>query len=323
MIDKKSNNLNILYISPTFVGGIGGHAFRVSEKLNQNGFDIELMKIPHIPIKNLKNPSFTIFGSIKSILNSKEYDIVHAWNIPSAFIMKKIKSKKKILSVHGVYGQQIEQIHSTIVSKIGKRAEEEAFKIANVFTTDSKYVQSFYKNKLNIDFVHLPAPLDTSKFQKFLDLKKKQNQVIYIGRNSFEKGIDVLKKIEKNIDGNVVYCTNLTWDETMKNLKKSTILVVPSRMESIPQVIKEAFFLKIPVIATNVGGIPELIEDGKTGILIQPDNTKLLLDEITKLLKNTDLQDKLSNNAYEFIIKNYTWESFLSKYVNFYKKLIE
>ena len=42
MIDKKFNNLNILYISPTFVGGIGGHAFRVSEKLNQNGFDIPL-----------------------------------------------------------------------------------------------------------------------------------------------------------------------------------------------------------------------------------------------------------------------------------------
>ena len=40
MLDKKFNNLNILYISPTFVGGIGGRAFRVSEKLNQNGLKI-------------------------------------------------------------------------------------------------------------------------------------------------------------------------------------------------------------------------------------------------------------------------------------------
>ena len=95
MIDKKSNNLNILYISPTFVGGIGGHAFRVSEKLNQNGFDIELMKIPHIPIKNLKNPSFTIFGKIKTMFNKKSYDLVHAWNVPSGIIMKNINAKKK------------------------------------------------------------------------------------------------------------------------------------------------------------------------------------------------------------------------------------
>ena len=95
MIDKTSNNPNILYISPTFVGGIGGHAFRVSEKLNQNGFDIELMKIPHIPIKNLKNPSFTIFGKIKTMFHKKSYDLVHAWNIPSGIIMKNIKAKKK------------------------------------------------------------------------------------------------------------------------------------------------------------------------------------------------------------------------------------
>jgi glycosyltransferase involved in cell wall biosynthesis len=222
--------VKILYISPRYDGGIGGHAKRVADKLQENGIDIELMHVPHVPIKNLKNPSFTIFGSIQAILNSKEYDIVHAWNIPSTFIMKKIKSKKKILSIHGVYGQQIEQIHSNITSKIGKRAEEEAFKIANIFTTDSKYVQSFYKNKLDIDFIHLPAPLDTSKFPEILDLDKEQNQIIYIGRDSFEKGIDILKKIEKNVNGNVIYCTNLPWNETMKNLKKSTILVVPSRM---------------------------------------------------------------------------------------------
>jgi L-malate glycosyltransferase len=315
--------VKILYISPRYDGGIGGHAKRVADKLQENGIDIELMHVPHVPIKNLKNPSFTIFGSIQAILNSKEYDIVHAWNIPSTFIMKKIKSKKKILSIHGVYGQQIEQIHSNITSKIGKRAEEEAFKIANIFTTDSKYVQSFYKNKLDIDFIHLPAPLDTSKFPEILDLDKEQNQIIYIGRDSFEKGIDILKKIEKNVNGNVIYCTNLPWNETMKNLKKSTILVVPSRMESIPQVIKEAFFLKIPVIATNVGGISELIENGKTGILIQSDNSKLLLNEINKLLQNTYLQKKLFDEAHKFIMENYTWESLLSKYVDFYKKLIE
>ena len=315
--------MKILYISPRYDGGIGGHAKRVADKLQENGIDIELMHVPHVPIKNLKNPSFTIFGSIQAILNSKEYDIVHAWNIPSTFIMKKIKSKKKILSIHGVYGQQIEQIHSNITSKIGKRAEEEAFKIANIFTTDSKYVQSFYKNKLDIDFIHLPAPLDTSKFPEILDLDKEQNQIIYIGRDSFEKGIDILKKIEKNVNGNVIYCTNLPWNETMKNLKKSTILVVPSRMESLPTTVKEAFFLKIPVIATNVGGISELIENGKTGILIQSDNSKLLLNEINKLLQNTYLQKKLFDEAHKFIMENYTWESLLSKYVDFYKKLIE
>ena len=315
--------MNILYISPTFEGGIGGHAKRVAEKLQENGFNIELMNVPHIPIKNLKNPSFTILGMIKAMSNSKEYDVVHAWNIPSAFVMKKIKAKKKVLSVHGIYGQQIKQIHSNAISKIGKKAEEKAFKIANVFTTDSKYVQNFYKNNLGIDFIHLPAPLDTSKFQKIKNVEKKENQIIYIGRDSYEKGIDILKNIEKNIEGNVVYCTNLQWDKTMEKLKESTILVVPSRMESIPQVIKEAFYLKIPVIATNVGGIPELIKSQETGIIVESENTQSLLDEINKLLKNPILQEKLSENAHKFILQNYTWESLYEKYINFYQNLIK
>ena len=314
--------MKLLFISPRYEGGIGGHAKRVAEKLREYGFDVELMNIPHVPIKNLKNPSFTILGTMKAMINPKKYDVVHAWNIPSSFIMKKINAKKKILSVHGIYGQQIEIIHSKTTSKIGKKAEEEAFKIPDVFTTDSKYVQNFYKKQLGIDFVHLPAPLDISKFDNIEDVKQKENQVIYIGRDSYEKGIDILKQIENNIEGNVIYCTDLSWEETMKNLKASTILVVPSRMESIPQVIKEAFFLKIPVIATNVGGIPELIENGKTGILVSPEDPESLQQEIQNLLKDPSKQNKISENAFQFILKNYTWESLLQKYKKFYQNLI-
>lgn len=312
--------MKILYISSRYQGGIGGHAKRVAEKLEENGFDVKLMHVPHLPIKNLKNPSFAILGTIKAMLNSKEYDVVHAWNVPSAFVMKKIKAKKKVLSIHGIYGQQVEHIHSKTISSIGKKAEKEAFKIADVLTTDSKYVQNFYKNNLGLDFIYLPAPLDTSKFQ-VPNVEKKKNQVIYIGRDSYEKGIDILKKIENDIKGNVVYCTNIPWNDAMKKLKESTILVVPSRMESIPQVIKEAFFLKIPVIATNVGGIPEIIEDQKTGILVPPYEPEKILESINYLLANPKIAETMGLSGYDFVMKHFTWESLLPQYVTFYKKL--
>ena len=59
--------MNILFISPTYsgAGGIGPHAFRVAEKLREIGYNIELMHVPHIPIKNLKNLSFSLFGCNK------------------------------------------------------------------------------------------------------------------------------------------------------------------------------------------------------------------------------------------------------------------
>src|SRR3990172_2664477 len=249
--------VKILFISPRYDGGIGGHAKRVAEKLQDCGFDVVLFRVPYIPIKKLKNPTFSLFGSLKATLLREQYDVVHAWNIPSAFIMKQVKAKKKVLSVHGVYSEQIE------------------------------------------------------------------NQIVYIGRDSYEKGIDILKNIENRIKGKIVYCTNVSWKEAMVTLKSSYLLVIPSRMESIPQVIKEAFYMRVPIVATNVGGIPELITNEVTGLLVPPNDPKQLLDAINQLLENKDKAKKLSERGYDFVMKNFTWEVLLPKYLKFYKSLIK
>jgi len=313
--------MNILFISPTYsgAGGIGPHAFRVAEKLREIGYNVELMHVPHIPIKNLKNLSFSLFGTIKGISNKKTYDVVHAWNLPSAFIMKRIKSKKKILSVHGVYSKQVEMLHSKITSRIVSSKENQILDWADVLTTDSKAVQAEYKKKLGKDFEYLPAPLDKTKFEKIPNVERNSKQIAYVGRDSFEKGVDILRKIESQINGTVKFCTDLPWDETMKILKSSQILVVPSRAESIPQVIKEAFYLKVPVIATNVGGNPELVVHQETGILVPPEDPEKLLIAINNLLDNEESRRSFVNNAFEFINKNFSWDVLLEKYTSLYE----
>ena len=313
--------MNILFISPTYsgAGGIGPHAFRVAEKLREIGYNVELMHVPHIPIKNLKNLSFSLFGTIKGISNKKTYDVVHAWNLPSAFIMKRIKSKKKILSVHGVYSKQVEMLHSKITSGIVSSQESQILDWADVLTTDSKAVQSEYKKKLGKDFEYLPAPLDKTKFEKIPNVERNPKQIAYVGRDSFEKGTDILRKIESQINGTVKFCTDLPWDETMKILKASQMLVVPSRTESIPQVIKEAFYLKVPVIATNVGGNPELVVHQETGILVPPEDPEKLTIAINNLLDNEEARKNFANNAFEFINKNFSWDVLLEKYTNLYE----
>ena len=314
--------MKILFISPIYEGGIGGHAFRVAEKLCEIGFDVKLMHVPHVPIKNLKNPSFAIFGIIKAIFDREKYDVVHAWNVPSAFVMKFVKAKKKVLSVHGIYSEQVDVLHSTITSSMVGVTESKVLKFADILTTDSKSVQKTYKEKLGLDFVYLPAPLDTKKFDQIQHVKKIENQIAYVGRDSFEKGTDILRNIEPKIKGKIVYCTNMPWIEAMENLKASSILVVPSRMESLPQSIKEAFFLKIPVVATNVGDIPEVIKNNETGILVSPNDPQLLLDAINSLLEDKEKASKMAEHAYDFIIKNFTWEKLISKYADFYKNLV-
>ena len=314
--------MKILFIAPRFDGGIGGHAARVAQKLTEHGVEIILMKASSIPIKKIKNPSFAVLSTLKSLTSKETYDIVHAFNVPSAFAMRYTKAKKKVLSIHGMYSDQVDALHSDTTAGAAKLAESKVLKWADKLTTDSKFVQKQYKEKTGANFECLLAPLDIEKFKDVPDVPKKEKQIVYIGRDSHEKGIDVLKKIESQINANIVYCTDVEWKEAMIRLKESSILVVPSRMESIPQVIKEAFYLKVPIIASDVGGIPELITNEENGILIPPDDEKKLIDSINRLFTEKEFANNIAEMGYKYVIKNLTWEALLPRYIKFYEELL-
>ncbi len=314
--------MKFLFISPRYSGGIGGHAEMLANQLEHAGHSVTKMKTPHIPIKNLKNPSFAIFGTMKGILNRENYDIVHAFNVPSAFAMRYAKGKKKVLSVHGMFSEQVNSLHSKAVSSIAANTESKVLKWADKLTTDSKITQKIYKEKLGFDFNYLPSAIDTDKLDSIDDVIKLEKQIIYLGRNSYEKGFDILKKIESKLNGNIIYCTDLLWKDAMIELKKSSLLVVPSRMESLPTNIKEAFYFKIPVIATDVGGIPELITNNYSGILVPSGNNEKLVTAINDILSDSERSISIGNAGYNFIINNLTWKKVLPKYIDFYTNLL-
>ena len=313
--------MKILFIAPRYTGGIGGHAAMLATQLQKYGYQVDLMNIPHIPIKNLKNPSFAVFSSLKGIF-SKNYDIVHAFNLPSVFAMRFSKGKKKVLSLHGVYSEQIKVLHSNGMSNFAGNVESKVLNWPDALTTDSKVTQHEYQ-KLGFNLEYLPSPIDISNFNQVPDVKKIPNQIAYVGRDSFEKGIDILKSAESKINGKIVYSTNLSWIEAMKNLKASEILILPSRMESSPTTVKESFYLKIPVIATDVGGVSELVKHDNTGILIPPNDPSKLVEAVNTLLQNKEKSKQLAERGYDFVIENMTWKVVLPKYVEFYEKLLK
>jgi len=314
--------LKLLFISPKYFGGIGGHASMLANQLIKHGYDVKIMETPHIPIKNLKNPSFAVLGSLKGILSRDKYDIVHAFNLPSAFAMRFAKGKKKVLSVHGVYSDQIKAIHSKTAGSMANVAESRVLQWPDKLTTDSKATQAEYKKKLGLNFEYLPSPLDTEKFSIIPDIDTKENQIAYVGRDSYEKGIDILQKAESQINAKVVYCTDVSWEKAMKIIKESKIVVVPSRIESLPTTVKEAFYLKTPVIGSNVGGIPELVKNEISGLLVPPNDPKALVDAVNKLLEDKERAEKFIHAGYDYVMKNMTWKVILPKYIEFYEKLL-
>ncbi len=100
------------------------------------------------------------------------------------------------------------------------------------------------------------------------------------------------------------------------------VLVLPSfAHEGIPQIILQAQAMARAVIGTTVGGIPEVIEDGVTGLLIPPREPGVLAEKIRMLLENDDLRQRLGQAAREGIKKNHSLDAMGERLLRLYERL--
>jgi len=104
--------------------------------------------------------------------------------------------------------------------------------------------------------------------------------------------------------------------------KAADVFVLPSYDEIFGIVNLEAMACETPVVATRVGGIPEIVKDGENGLLVPPKDPDALADAIIYLLENEDVRKKMGKNAREKV-KNYSWERIAEMTEEVYKSLIE
>ena len=94
------------------------------------------------------------------------------------------------------------------------------------------------------------------------------------------------------------------------------MLVLPSRMEPFGIVLIEAMACKAPVVATNVGGIPEIIQHEVSGILVEPENPEALSAAIRRVLMDASLKKELVENAYSRVMERFCAAHNATTYVN-------
>jgi len=338
--------MDILLISPTSsgIGGIAQHIQGLKNFLEKNGNVIEIISSENtftIPIKGLKNPSFMISSFLKAKFK-KTQDIVHAHNIPSALAMKN-SSGKKILTIHGIFSQQIDQIHGSTTGNVSRKYEKDALDWADAITVISK--ESFdYYTSLGYKVFQIPNAIDISSLSSEKD-KRFEKQVIFAGRLSKEKGIKTLIEICKNIpndihliiigDGpeaenikkvesehnNIHYLGSMNHNQTISLINGSEILIQPSLSEGISTTILESMACKTAIIASNVGGNMELIQDQESGLLVESTNPEIFCKKIIELMSDKHLQEKLTNSSYE-TVKKYDWKNIGEQYLELYNSLL-
>ena len=200
----------------------------------------------------------------------------------------------------------------------------------------------------------IPNGIDISQIEKTRDknyqldpaLKVKQF-VLNIGTYEYIKGQDVLLKAFKSISndfkdlhlvligrpGNALknlkslivslglthrvwLFENLPHSKISVFLEKATVFVLPSRYETFGIVILEAGVYNVPVIASNVGGIREIITHDKTGKLCEPEKVECLTSELIYLLNRPDERMRLGKNIRQHVLSNYSWKKAYQKYID-------
>ena len=112
-------------------------------------------------------------------------------------------------------------------------------------------------------------------------------------------------------------------DNIPQVLKLFDIFVLPSLKEGFPWAILEAMAAEKAIVATEVGGVPEMIVDGKSGVLIKPGDIDALVIEIHDLLANPQLRDELGENAQKRVIREFTLKRMIQETEAFYQELIQ
>ena len=117
-------------------------------------------------------------------------------------------------------------------------------------------------------------------------------------------------------------CNNFQWlgkleypGKVRQFLTEIDIYALISGLDMSPLTLQEAQLMEKPIIATDVGGIPELMKNNHTGYLVEKDNANDLIEKINLLLENTEKAKKMGHDGREFVIKNFSWQEITKRFI--------
>ena len=300
----------------------------------EHGFIVNKLLIP--PANELKKKKIKKY--IVNKIKKENPDLVQFAGLQlEGFLMCKICKKAKVKSLVAVHGSSLEAMFlSKWKKKILYYLEKYTLRKTNYNYVVSEYVYNWKLIKESNKCLGIVYNLPFLDFNNSLknDIRKEfgfsENDFLITttGRITIDKGYDCLCKIiinhlwEKNVkflivgDGN--YITN--FKKEIKNhklenqvfflgyrkdvneiLNQSNLFIICSHHETFCMSILEACFKKIPIVASNVGGIKEIIINNKTGLLFEDNDINKAYENIIKMFKNNDFSKKIAENAFNYV----------------------
>lgn len=137
-------------------------------------------------------------------------------------------------------------------------------------------------------------------------------RLIILGKGKLETKLKALSQ-EIGNHNKVVFLGQKSHQEIPKYLSIADVFVRPSISEGLGNAFLEAMAARVPVIATPVGGIPDFLVDGQTGIFCQMKNPTSIAEKINQILNNDNLRRNLIDNAYKMVTGKYSWDNIATR----------
>lgn len=301
--------------------------------------------------------SFFIIAIIKSIfiLSSKKIKIVHIHSASKGSFFRKtiflyiskLFNKKVILHIHGSVFKEFyrDNNYLNFIDKSLNKAD------LVVVLSESWYVffKDIVKDESKIKIVHNIVENDRFEEERIIDYPIK---LLFLGEIGDRKGVfDLIEvindnretleeKIELTIGGNgevdkleefirkhnlnslIKFKGWISGENKRELLKINNVYILPSYNEGLPISILEAMSYKMPIISTSVGGITEIVKDGKNGLIIEPGNKEEIKKSLLFFVNNKDVISEMGKKSLE-IVKPYYAENVIKEINDVYLNLLK
>lgn len=257
----------------------------------------------------------TVHGWTPISWKLRRYEQIDRWFLKSFDGVISVSSKlSKSLTSSGVAPNKIRLIHNAIppVSDI-------TVKSGSCPTPQSDVLISNDKTILAVGRLSLEKGYDVllKSFHKYFATKPGVRLVI-AGDGPLRSNLCTLAH-ELGIEDRVTFTGHIT--DVSHFYRASDVFVLPSRTEGMPMVILEAMQSGLPVVCTNVGGIPEIITDGVNGITVKPDDIDGLGSAIDMVLTNPDICEMLKSNAIKTVSEKFSGDVWARTIEKFYQEI--
>jgi glycosyltransferase involved in cell wall biosynthesis len=310
-------------------------------------------------VRFLKDSDY-IASKLKHLQENEPFDIIESPNNGACFHRYKFLKNRTCIRI-ATTDKEHSSINSVPTNPYLKSlfcAEGKTFQkcpnlVTHTIAHRNNICSEYNLPKEKFSIIPLSVRIPEKKEVVSIDDNQKQS-ILFVGRFEERKGIDLLLKLipiiserypkvifrlvgldkgkqyqksflqtYSNLADRVLFLGEKRGDALEDEYKNCSIFIAPSRYESFGLIYAEAMSFGKPVIGTNIGGIPEVIEDKKSGFLCENESLKDFIRAISTLLENNELRENMGAYARKLVAKSFDFENLVTNTESYFQGVME